>query len=92
MFIQVQGTRFIILLIYVNGILIASNDMPSVHSNKDLLHHKFRIKDLGPPKYFLGLEIPHFSKGIFLRQRKYVLDIIADSGILNSKPAKIPLE
>uniref|UniRef100_A0A2N9HC01 Reverse transcriptase Ty1/copia-type domain-containing protein n=1 Tax=Fagus sylvatica TaxID=28930 RepID=A0A2N9HC01_FAGSY len=51
--IQVQGTVFMALLVYVDDILIASNDMPSVHALKDSLHAEFKLKDLGTLKYFL---------------------------------------
>jgi hypothetical protein len=92
LFTRTQGTAFIALLVYVDDILIASNDMPSVNTLKASLHAEFKLKDLGNLKYFLGLEVARSTKGISLCQRKYVLDILSDSGILGSKPVITPME
>ena len=87
-----MGTVFIALLVYVDYILIASNYADSVTSLTIFLDHQFKLKDLGPAKYFLGLELARSHRGISLCQRKYTLDILQDSGFLGSKPVKFPME
>ena len=59
---------------------------------KQILDTNFKIKDLGQLKYFLGLEIAHSKRGISLSQRKYCLELLADSGVTNSKPASTPID
>jgi len=49
-------------------------------------------KDMGRPKYFLGIEIAHQKHSIFLSQRKYVLDLLEETGFLGCKPASTPME
>ncbi|GJU00702.1 ribonuclease H-like domain-containing protein [Tanacetum coccineum] len=42
-------------------------------------------------KYFLGIEVVDTDKSICLNQRKYVLDLLSEYGMLACKPAKTPL-
>ena len=48
------------------------------------------MKNLGRLKFVLGIEVARSSKGIFLSQRKYVVDLLAETGMLNCKPANTP--
>ena len=50
------------------------------------------MKELGELKYFLGIEIAQSKHGIFLSQRKYVLDLLAKTGMLDCKPVDTPIE
>jgi hypothetical protein len=92
LFTKTEGSTFIGLLVYVDDILIASNNPESVKVFTAFLDQKFKLKDLGPAKYFLGFELARSHKGISLCQRKYALDILQDSGFIAAKPVKFPME
>ena len=56
------------------------------------MDQKFKLKDLGDLKFFLGLEVVRTDKGIALCQRKYALEVLSNAGILGRKPYKVPME
>jgi hypothetical protein len=45
------------MLIYVDDVIIAFNDLAEIATVKQFLHASFPIKDLGEMKYFLGIEV-----------------------------------
>uniref|UniRef100_A0A1J3DVK1 Retrovirus-related Pol polyprotein from transposon TNT 1-94 n=2 Tax=Noccaea caerulescens TaxID=107243 RepID=A0A1J3DVK1_NOCCA len=82
----------IVVLIYVDDIIISGNNKVGIQSTKDYLHSVFEIKDLGALKYFLGIEVCRSEEGLFLSQRKYILDLLRETGTMEAKPAPTPLE
>ena len=50
------------------------------------------MQDLGPLKYFLGIKVSRFDKGIFLSQRKYSLYLLQEIGMLACQLADTPVE
>lgn len=89
-FTKVNKGLVIILLVYMDDILIASNDVDVVKTFKHFLDKKFKLRDLGTLKYFLGLEVARIAKGISLCQ--LTLELLSDTGMLASKPTNIPME
>jgi hypothetical protein len=92
LFINAHGSDFTALLVYVDDIILAGSSLHEFDRIKSILDSKFKIKDLGVLKYFLGLEIAHSTAGISVSQRKYCLDLLDSSGLLGSKPASTPLD
>lgn len=56
------------------------------------MSNEFEMKDLDPLKYFLGIEVSRSSEGNFLLPRKYVLDLLHETGMLACQLADIPVE
>ena len=79
------------VLVYVDDLIISGNDSATLCTFKAYLSDCFKMKDLGPLKYFLGIEVARSSAGLFLCQRKYTLDIIYEAGLLGAKPSGFPI-
>ncbi|CAL1412139.1 unnamed protein product [Linum trigynum] len=92
MFIRrVQG-RIVIVLVYVDDIILTGPRLGDLESVKGFLKRDFKIKDLGSLKYFLGLEVTRNRSGISVSQRKYCMDLIAETGYLDAKSCKSPID
>ena len=81
----------ILLVVHVNDIVITRNDMAGISSLKSFLHDQFHTKDIEMLKYFLGVEVTRSKRGIFLSQRKYVMDLLSETGKLEAKPCHSPM-
>ena len=62
-YFKVCGSKFIFLVIYVNNILLACNDLELLQEMKDFPSQNFEMKDLGEASYVIGawrfIEIHH---------------------------------
>ena len=74
------------------SINVTGDDLEQMAKLKKDLAKEFEIKDLGSLKYFLGIEVARSKHGIFISQRKYVLDLLAETGMLGSKACDTPIE
>lgn len=81
-----------ILLVYVDDMIITGDDIHEIENLKRRLHSMFKVKDLGKLQYFLGMEIARSKQGIFVSQRRYVLNLLKETGKLGCKPASTPQE
>ncbi|RDX69466.1 putative mitochondrial protein, partial [Mucuna pruriens] len=50
------------------------------------------MKELGKLKYFLGIGVAYFKQGMFISQRKYVLDFLKETGKLGCKTSRVAIE
>lgn len=69
-----------------------SSDQKSADEVKHFLSTKFKIKNLGSLKYFLGMELTRSKNEIQICQHIYTLDILSETGMLAAKPSPIPME
>ena len=83
LFLRRIERRITCLIIYVDDMIITEDDREEIANLKKRLFQKFEMKDLGRLKYFLGIEVLRSNKGIFISQRKYVLDLLAETGMLD---------
>ena len=81
----------ILLVVYVDDIIITRDDIAGIPSLKSFLHGQFHTKDLDMLQYFLGVEVMKSKRGIFLSQRKYVLDLLSETGKLVAKSCQSPM-
>ena len=91
LFVRSYGTEFLAVLVYVDDIVIASTSQDGADQLTEALKQSFKLRVLGPLKYFLGLEIARNESGISICQRKYALELLTSSGMLGCKPSSVPM-
>jgi Reverse transcriptase (RNA-dependent DNA polymerase) len=57
MYLKVSGSKFIILVLYVDDILLTSSDLNMLFEIKYFLSKKFNMKDLDEASYVIDIEI-----------------------------------
>ena len=73
-YLKVSGSKFIFLILYVDDILLASNDLGLLSETKRFLSMNFEMKDMGEATYLIGIEIfRDRSRGLLgLSQKGYI--------------------
>lgn len=91
LFLKRKGSLVTCLIIYVDDMIITGDDMEEMAILRQQLFSEFEKKDLGDLKYFLGIEVERCECGIFISQQKYILDLLAEVGMIDCKPAGAPM-
>ncbi|XP_062114455.1 uncharacterized mitochondrial protein AtMg00810-like [Humulus lupulus] len=81
-----------VLIVYGDDIIVTGNHTEEIFLIKEMFAKEFEVKDLGTPRYFLGMEFARSKKGILVFQRKYTLGLLKETGMLGSKPSTTPIE
>lgn len=92
LYFKVTDNTITPVLIYVDDILISGNCRAAVNELKAELSTHFNMRDMGPVSYFLGLEIDRSEAGFFISQKKYVLNLIKEFGMMKASPLKVPMD
>ena len=92
-YLRVSGSRYIILVLYVDDILLAANDTDLLLETKQMLSYNFDMKDLGEAHYVLGIEILRDrSRGILgLSQKTYIDRILKRFNLQSCALGKAPI-
>lgn len=73
-YMKVGGNQFIILVLYIDDMLHAVNNVALLHDVNNFIFNKFKMKDMGEASYMIGIEIFHNrSQGLLeLSHKGYV--------------------
>ena len=91
LYFKVEDDKPLILVLYVDDLFLTGAD-PLIHKCKRELDSEFEMKDIGLMHYFLGLEVWHKLREIFLSQGKYVVKILERFGMVDCKLVTTPME
>lgn len=89
-----EGQDIIYLLIYVDDLLICCKNKKEIQRIKKLLSERFKMKDLGEIKEYLGIDInyDYFKHEMRINQTKYIESLAEKYKIINSRLYNTPME
>lgn len=83
----------VIVLLYIDGMIVASNDLKKLEEIKCRLSIAFEMKDLGEPKNFLGITIKRNreEKYTIIHQTTYAERFLEKCNIKECKSQNTPM-
>jgi hypothetical protein len=88
-----KGKIFCIIVLYIDDLMILSNNLKLLSLKKAQLMKALKMKDLGEIHWFLGLKITRnrLQRLIYISQSCYVKDILSRFNFTNSHPISTPI-
>jgi hypothetical protein len=87
LFVHVSPRGRTLLILYVDDMIITGDDPEYIDFIKTRLSDQFLMSDLGPLRYFFGIEIST-TEGFFLSQEKYIQDILDCASLTDHRTAE----
>lgn len=89
---RIQGKSTTYIALYVDDMIIATNDLAFFTIFKKHLLTNYRVKDIGILKHYLGIRIDQTDQGIVIDQSRYIDKLLHKFRLQESKKdVKIPL-
>jgi hypothetical protein len=79
-------------LLYADDKISTGDDPEYIAFVKARLSDQFLMSDLGPLRYFIGIEISSTPEGLFLCQGKYIQDLLDRASLTDHWTAETPME
>jgi hypothetical protein len=92
-YLRISGSKYIFLVLYMDDILLATNDNEFLLETKCMLSSHFDMKDLGEAFYVLGIQIfRDRTKGVLgLSQKTYIDRVLNRFHMQFCSPGKTPI-
>ena len=83
-----------IIAVYVDDIVLASNDIEMLNAEKARLNEQFDMEDLGEIHYCLGMSVKRdrAAKITTINQKVYLENVLKRFGMSDCKPVSTPME
>ena len=92
MYRRVTNDGTVIVLIWVDDLIIATSNDGLMVQVKESLANRFKMKDLGPLSWFLGIEFKCQEGSIEMNQTKYLESVLKRFNMSECKPKTIPCD
>lgn len=92
LYVLSERENFCYLLVHVDDIVMASKDTKLIDLVERQISQKFKLKDLGRIRQFLGIDVSKDESGNFhFSQKRYIHQIVEAAGLVDARESKYPL-
>ncbi|RVW47128.1 Retrovirus-related Pol polyprotein from transposon TNT 1-94 [Vitis vinifera] len=92
-YLKVNGSKVCFLVLYMDDILLATNDKGLLHEVKQFLSKNFDMKDMGEASYVIGIKIhrDRFQGILGLSQETYINKVLERFRMKDCSPSVSPI-
>ncbi len=91
-YVKKTQTSLVFLAVYVDDIILASKSDNELQHLKKELAERFKMRDLGPLHYFLGVKVEQKESSILLQQEKYIEKMLEKYEMKDANPVATPMD
>jgi len=93
-YLKVSGSKVIFLILHVDDILLATNDLGLLHETKKFLSSNFKMQDMGEASYVIGIKIfRNRSQGLLgLSQKSYINKVLERFRMKKCSTSPVPIQ
>ena len=91
LFVYKRGNDIVLAIIYIDDTLFCGPSKSLVEKIKATFMKKWECQDLGEPCEFLQMNIHREGRCIYIDQWNYLDKVLEHCGMINAKPARMPL-
>jgi hypothetical protein len=78
--------------VYVEDMIVIGSSNTEIRNFKNQMQGEFKISDLGPLSFYLGIEVHQTEGVITISQEAYAARIVEKAGLLGCNPCASPME
>ena len=81
-FVNPDADSMTVITVYVDDLIVMSTTTEQLNDTKKTLPEKFKMKDMGPLHYCLGITIVQDGNCLWLHQKQYILSMLQKFGLM----------
>lgn len=91
-YVYTKGGYLVVLALYVDDAILASNNRELLNWAKGMLHKQYDMKDIGPLTFVLGVQLlrDRETHTLVLHQTKYIDETLRRFNLQDAKPVSTP--
>lgn len=91
-YVKNYDSHIVYILVWVDDLIIATDDIHVMNETKSLLSNRFKMVDLGDLKWFLGIDFKITKDSITMSQETYLRNVLHRFDMKDCKGCKTPCD